>query len=271
MRTLAIVFGMTCFVSIAPAMTEEASHHFFTTSDGVRIHYMEMGAGPPVILIHGYTANAEWKWVKPGIAAALAERHRVIAMDARGHGQSDKPHDPMMYGPKMARDVIELMDELNISRAHVHGYSMGGSILTGVLARQPERVISAIYGGSGVRETDPAWQARVPTDPEPPESGAPNASRGERWSEYPGFDRTALDAVRGYPWTDEQRAIDLTGIEIPVLAIVGEFDKPHERTHRMRRELKIFRLVTLPGDTHGSAHFNPMYTEALVDFLNAQE
>lgn len=136
----------------------------------MRIHYFDIdGAGTPVVLIHGYTANAEGKWIKPGIAQALAANgHRVVAVDARGHGLSDKPHDPQRYGPRMARDVVELMDELDLERAHVHGFSMGGSLLTQILKRYPERVVTAIYGGSGVAEVDPAWVARVPPDPEAP-------------------------------------------------------------------------------------------------------
>ncbi|MEO2196993.1 MAG: alpha/beta hydrolase [bacterium] len=252
------------------AMAQEPTHAVMTASDGVQIHYAELGSGTPVILIHGYTANAEGKWFKPGIAQALAERHRVIAIDARGHGQSEKPHDSMKYGPQMADDVVELMDHLGIQRAHVHGYSMGGSILTQVLARHPERVMTAIYGGSGPREVDPAWQARVPDDAEAPDD-LPRAPRSENWSGYPGFDRAALDAVRAYPWAPDDRAIDLTAVDIPVLAIVGGYDQPNARTHRMARELADFQLVVLPGETHGSAHFNPRYTEALVEFVREHD
>ena len=247
----------------------QPTHQFITASDGVRIHYAELGAGTPVVLIHGYTANAEGKWIKPGIAAALAEHNRVIAIDVRGHGRSDKPHDPTKYGPRMAEDVVELLDALDIEKAHIHGYSMGGSILTQLLARHPHRVITAIYGGSGVAEVDPEWQARVPADPERPDDLPP--AQGERWSEYPGFDRTALDAVRAYPWTPEERAIDLTAVDVPVLAIVGSYDRPNARTHRMARELADFELVRLEGDTHGSAHFNPRYTEALIAFVRRHE
>ena len=256
-------------VGAGAASAQAPTQAYMTASDGVRIHYAELGTGTPVILIHGYTANAEGKWLKPGIAAALAETNRVVAIDARGHGLSDKPHDPMQYGPRMAADVVELMDHLEIDRAHIHGYSMGGSLLTQILKQHPERVITAIYGGSGVQEVDPAWQARMPEDPDRPDDLPP--ARGERWSEYPGYDRTALDAVRDYPWTAEERAIDLTAVDIPVLALVGSYDRPNARTHRMARELDDFELVLLEGDTHGSAHFNPRYTEALVEFVRAHD
>ncbi len=64
----------------------------------------------------------------------------------------------------MAADVIELMDQLRLQKAHIHGYSMGGSILTQILAKHQDRVITAIYGGSGPQETDPKWMAQVPKD-----------------------------------------------------------------------------------------------------------
>jgi pimeloyl-ACP methyl ester carboxylesterase len=261
-----LVLLFVAFVGVEGVRAEEPADSSFEASDGVRIHYQELGEGTPVVLIHGYTANSEWKWFKPGIAAALAgQGYRVVAIDVRGHGRSEKPHDAMKYGPSMADDVVEMMDHLGIQRAHVHGFSMGGSILTQLLKRYPERVLSAIYGGSGPREVDAAQLARVPADPDP--ASAPGDPPSEPWAEYPGFDRAALDAVREYPWTDEQRSIDLTKVTIPVLAIVGEYDRPNARIHRMKREVDDFRAVVLPGETHGSSHFNPAYTEALIGFL----
>ena len=89
---------------LAPGVNAQAPKSlFFTASDGTRIHYFDIaGNGSPVVLIHGYTANAEGKWLKSNIAQTLAKNHRVIAIDARGHGKSDKPHDPAKYGPRMA-------------------------------------------------------------------------------------------------------------------------------------------------------------------------
>jgi pimeloyl-ACP methyl ester carboxylesterase len=171
----------------------------------------------------------------------------------------------------MATDVIELMDHLEIARAHIHGYSMGGSILTQVLARAPARVITAIYGGSGPQETDPAWQAKVPKDPEPPAANDPGAPRGETWSSYPGYDRVALDAVQKYPWKPGERDLDLRQVAVPVLAIVGSLDRPNARTHRLSREARNFTLLVLPGETHGSAHLNPNYTSALVKFIDRHD
>lgn len=96
----------------------------------------------------------------PAICAlvALAADRRVIAVDARGHGKSEKPHDPARYGPRMADDVVEVMSALGIQRAHVHGFSMGGSILTQILINHPERVVSARH--TARRTTTPSTRRR---------------------------------------------------------------------------------------------------------------
>src|SRR5215831_14829305 len=85
---------------------------FFTASDGVKIHYLTAGSsGSWVVLIHGYSDSAQRMWFTTGIAPALAKSHRVIAIDNRNHGQSDKPQPG---GTGRAQDVIELMDYLKI-------------------------------------------------------------------------------------------------------------------------------------------------------------
>jgi pimeloyl-ACP methyl ester carboxylesterase len=252
----------------------EARHGFFTASDGIKLHYLEAGRGSPVVLVHGYTGTAEGNWFRNGVAEALAKNHRVVAIDCRGHGKSDKPRDPAKYGPQMARDVIELIDHLKIDKAHVHGYSMGGLIVTQLLATAPERFITASYGGSGVPEVDEKYKTEVPEDkpgPDPQESEAAAKLRA-----HPERDQAALDAVRQYPWKPGERTtIDLTQLKLPVLAINGEFDRPNAKTHRMRRELADFTAVVLPGKSHLTAimagYIPPLYIDALVRFIDEHD
>src|SRR5262245_42105710 len=118
--TLALALGLLLPVGAVVAQDKPESH-YFTTKDGVKIHYLVQGQGTPVILIHGYTGSAEGNWFRNGIAQALAVNHRVVALDCRNHGKSDKPQ-PNGFG--RAEDVIELMDHLKIQKAHLHGYSM---------------------------------------------------------------------------------------------------------------------------------------------------
>jgi len=121
----------------------------FLDSNGVRIHYVEQGSGPAVILIHELDGGIR-TWIESGIFQDLARDHRVVAIDARGHGLSDKPHEPAAYGSEMARDLSRLMDHLSIPRAHIVGYSMGAEVLTMLLVSEPARVTSAsLIAGAG--------------------------------------------------------------------------------------------------------------------------
>ena len=117
--------------------------------NGVPIQYSIEGKGEPVVLIHGLFASARINWRISGIIKALAKDYQVIAMDVRGHGGSGKPKEDEAYGVEMMEDVVRLLDHLNIQKAHVVGYSMGGMITMKLLTRHPDRVRSAILGGMG--------------------------------------------------------------------------------------------------------------------------
>lgn len=275
MRRPTILLVALCSVAFANPLSagEKPTSEFFTASDGVKIHYLTAGQGTPVILIHGYTGSAEGNWFANGIADALAPKHRVIAIDVRGHGQSDKPHDPAMYGEHLWKDVFELMDHLKIQRAHVHGYSMGGGIVAQLLAHHPDRFITASFGGSGVREEEGSAEAKKVEDKKGRDPKEDEASK--KLQAAPHRDKEALDAV-GRSFRGALRPkIDLTSITIPVLAINGEFDSPNAKTHRMQRELKDFKAVVLPGKSHLTAimagYMPPEYVTTLVEFINAHD
>jgi pimeloyl-ACP methyl ester carboxylesterase len=110
------------------------------TADGVTLRYRETGSGDAVVLIHGYSAALESML---GVARALPQTHRMVALDVRGFGRSTKFAEPARFGQLMVDDVIRLMDHLRIPRAHVVGHSMGALIAANVAARYPGRVISA--------------------------------------------------------------------------------------------------------------------------------
>lgn len=247
--------------------------HTMTVSDGLNIHYFDVneasGAGAPVVLIHGYTANAEHKWFNSGVVDALKGNHRVIAIDCRGHGRSDQPHEPEKYGPQMAEDVIELMDHLGVEKAHVHGYSMGGGIVTQLLDRHLRRFITGAWGGSGVPETDPEWIEKVPVDEEGEDPAQKDGQQALQDSPF--RDQVALDAVRAYPWKEGERTnIDLSAVNIPTLAINGGFDRPNIKTHRMARELADFTNVVIPGKSHLTVVVQE-YIDALGSFIDRND
>src|SRR5690349_10160902 len=114
--------ALICGLFLLPGVGRAEEQSF--NSNGVRIHYYVEGKGEPVLLIHGFAVNAQLQWGLPGIIKDLAKDHRVITLDLRGHGKSDKPTEVKQYGTEMVEDVVRLLDHLKIKKAHVVGYSM---------------------------------------------------------------------------------------------------------------------------------------------------
>ena len=108
-------------------------------SNGVKIRYVTEGEGEAIVLIHGWMSDSSF-WGK--LNADSMPRFMQIAVDCRGHGRSDKPHETEKYGAEMAKDIVRLLDHLKIKRAHLVGYSMGAFLAGYIAANNPDRVIS---------------------------------------------------------------------------------------------------------------------------------
>jgi pimeloyl-ACP methyl ester carboxylesterase len=141
-----------------PANSIAAAESQFFDAKGVKIHFLIEGTGEPVVLIHGLDSSARVNWQMPGTIDALAKDHQVIAIDLPGYGESDKPADPAAYGEQWVDDVILLLDHLNIRKAHIVGYSMGGMVALKLIAEHPDRVISGTLGGAGWLREDSILQ-----------------------------------------------------------------------------------------------------------------
>jgi pimeloyl-ACP methyl ester carboxylesterase len=277
---------------IAPALfaasgADQPKEDFFTTSDGIKIHYLTLGTrGSWVVLIHGYTGNAEHNWFANGIAQALAKNHRVVALDNRNHGKSDKPQ---LNGPGKASDTIELMDHLKIQKAHIGGYSMGGGITGQLLATNPERFITAHFGGSGISETDPEWIAKLPPDKQGRDPQEDAVSKGlrihhamdngmsqaeaEKVAETPPAPRPAPTAA-----TTPRPAgpkLDLATLNVPIIILNGELDRPHAKSTRAAREARDVEIVVFPGKSHLTAiaagYMPKEYITRLCGFIDAHD
>ena len=126
--------------------------------DGCSLHYEEYGQGPPLLLLHGLGSSCrDWEYQIP----VLAEQYRVIAMDMRGHGRSDKPRE--RYSIRgFAGDVEALIEHLNLGPVHVVGLSMGGMIGFQLAVDQPHLLKSLCVVNSApqvkIQSADDAWQ-----------------------------------------------------------------------------------------------------------------
>src|SRR2546422_9344246 len=122
-------------------------------SDGIRLHSEAKGPdnGTPIVAVHGFASDYRLNWVGTRWQETLTNAgFRVIGLDCRGHGHSDKPHQEAAYAVEnMAGDVVRLLDHLDISSASYLGYSMGGRIGLEVVLEFPDRIQRAVLGGIG--------------------------------------------------------------------------------------------------------------------------
>jgi pimeloyl-ACP methyl ester carboxylesterase len=247
--------------AVAPA--QRWPDGFVTVADGTQLHYVEVGSGVPVILLHGAGGSAVGNWFSNGIALKLAEANHVYALDMRGHGLSSGDRHGHMH---MAADVLAFMDEKGIKKAHFAGYSMGGGVMLQILAKAPHRFITACFQGSGVSETAD-WRNRVPPDVEgrdPDEERANalvRARRAAKGEEVGNDFRRRIAGPRdvakmkemGGRFQAQLLGVDLKALDIPVMAINGEYDRPNARTHRLAREIADFTSLVLAGKGHLTA------------------
>lgn len=125
--------------AVSTATSLAAAPDRYVTSADARLRYRDIGRGDAVVLLHGMARSLEdWR----GLADTLALDHRVIAVDVRGHGKSTRFSDPARLGIEMAHDVVRVMDQLGIRRAHIAGHSMGATIAAKVASLYPDRVSS---------------------------------------------------------------------------------------------------------------------------------
>ncbi len=249
----------------------------FIAADGVEIAYETWGTAgalPPVLLHHGFISNARNNWVQPGIVAALTNAGRqVVALDARGHGTSGKPHDASFYGEeKMARDLRQLFDNVGARQVDLVGYSMG-AVVSLLTASQDERIRRLVVGGVGAGVAEPgegnarAAAGRTIAAALQAQDTAtitePIAKRFRAFADLLGGDREALAAQAAARHT---RPIALNQITAPTLLIVGDADPIAARPEVLASAIPNARLLLLPGD-HLSVVITPAFASAIVEFL----
>ncbi len=132
----------------------------FVVAGDLTLHYVQWGEqGPPIICVHGTTANA---FCFQALADNLAADHRVFAYDQRGRGDSDKPERGYSV-PLYAADLAELIDELKLDRPVVVGHSLGGTVALYFAAHYPEKLSKLVLIDAGASppwktiEETPAW------------------------------------------------------------------------------------------------------------------
>jgi pimeloyl-ACP methyl ester carboxylesterase len=273
------------------ATTVRAADETFD-SNGVKIRYVMEGKGEAVVLIHGWMGDSSM-WGKDKFGETklkAAEGFHCIAIDCRGHGKSDKPHDADKYGPEMAEDIVRLLDHLKIDKAHLVGYSSGAFLAAKVAATHPRRVRSIIYAGQAPIISD----GKKPTDAAQVEAFASAAEAGkdlgsyilamtpkgkEKPTEkqasslayflYQGKDVKAFAAAgRGFKHLGV-KLDDLKKCEAPILFLHGseESDDVKVPVKEVQKMLGRGEIKLIEGGDHITTLSKPEFGAAVVEFL----
>ncbi len=255
-------------VALSAAASSADAQDRFVDANGVKIHYIDRGKGEAIVLLHGGTSNLD-SWVSRGVVANLEQDFRVIAFDARGHGKSDKPREAKAYGRQQALDVVRLLDALGIARAHIVGFSLGGSTTAQLLTLHPERLLTATLVAAAGRSPEAANDPRIETEAAEIEKECVSRSRiyrqappGAKPTEEdfqkraaacradPNFDQYSTAAsLRGYR-DQAVTAEQMKAVKVPTLGVVGTLDHTLKEMQALKKLRPDMRLVLLDGVSH---------------------
>lgn len=236
----------------------------YATNQDVGIHYEVEGHGPPLVLQQGLAGILDW-WYVTGYVDALQDDYQLILIDTRGHGASGKPHDPNAYRfVHHAADVVAVLDDLGLDRAHYLGYSLGGAIGWALAQYYPERLRSLMIGGFSPGGHYPedeelaavfthgmdgflSWLKSLVGDAYTPEMEA-----AYRDSD---LEALACAARLGSLWEEIDFQALLPEITQPCLVYGGEMDRALSGAETCCREIPDATFVSFPGMGHMDALF----------------
>ncbi|CAN5641109.1 alpha/beta fold hydrolase [soil metagenome] len=230
----------------------------YANNDGVRIHYEVVGDGPPLVLQHGYSLRPS-QWQHMGFVEPLIAGYRVILIAARGHGKSDKLHDPDAYTDAlMASDVVAVLDDLGIDKSHFCGFSMGGRIGLGVAGHYPNRLLSLVAGGSNPSFVpDPADLAEEVALLSHGTDALLRSMEAGGWKLPDWFresvlsnDPEALIAYRKSRYVESWEPGLLANMTMPCLVFAGELDETHDGAKAAAEKMPNATFLTIPEQGH---------------------
>lgn len=252
-------------------------------SDGVRIAYLDFpplgedrrdDRRQPILLIHGFASNHGVNWLFPQWVKTLTGAgRRTIVFDNRGHGRSEKPHDPHAYTPQaMAGDAARLLDHLGVARADVMGYSMGARIAAHLALSQPEKVRGLILAGLGVHLVDdeglPSGIADAMEAPSLEALTDPKQRMFRAFADSTRSDLRALAAcIRG-----SRRAMtaqEIGRVTTPTLICVGSQDDVAGDPFALASLMPNARALVIPGRDHNRAVGDAVFKEGVLAFLES--
>lgn len=222
----------------------------------ISLNYLEKGQGKPLILLHGNGEDSSYFVYQ---VAYFSRFYRVLAIDTRGHGQSPRGTAPFSIG-QFAEDLRDFLDQHEIPKAHILGFSDGGNIALTFALRYPERVDRLILNGANLFPAGVKAAVQLPIV-----LGYRAASLSVKRSLKAKHKAELLGLMVKEPNIQPE---ELYGLTVPTLVIAGTRDMIKEaHTRLIARSLPNARLVLLPGD-HFIANKEPAaFNQAVKNFL----
>jgi pimeloyl-ACP methyl ester carboxylesterase len=241
----------------------------FTSFDGTHIAYTVIGEGPSVLLLHGLFSSAQINWLRYGTAAEIAAAgFQLILPDLRGHGQSDKPHDPAQWPDDvLARDIEALIAHLTLKDFDLGGYSLGARTVVRLLARglKPKRAVLAGMGLEGIIGAE-ARQNFFLNVIEHSGSFAPGSAEyaADMFLRSTKADGTAIaHLLRTQAWTSLET---IRTLDTRTLVLAGADDHDNGSAQELALALPHAAHVSIPGN-HMSAVTKPEFGSAIAAWL----
>lgn len=243
----------------------------FAGFGGADLALHQLGAGRPVVLLHGLFSSAEMNWIKFGHAAQLAEAgFEVLMPDLRAHGESAKPHDPAAYPPDvLVRDAEALIAHLGLIDYDLVGFSLGArtSVRAVLAGMRPRRLVLGGMGLAGLA----GWGSRAdffldviarygtirPGDP---------AYMAQQFMKSMNVDREAARLLLGTMEDTPPEA--LAAVTMPTLVVCGAEDDDNGDPDALAATLPDAVRATVPGTHMGSVTHAALGRE-IVSFLTA--
>ena len=251
----------------------------FVERNGIKTHYQVEGKGPAIVMLYGFTGAID-TWYKYSYVDALKQDYQLVLIDLRGHGKSDKPHDPDLYLMKeFTADIIAIMDKIEIEKAHFWGYSFGGYLGLCLSNHYPNRFLSFLLGGISPQEaTEEAWDAIRKWHDSLKAGKEAYISRlvkggleitPERRSELESFDYEALAACLRSKDIFLPMNEHLPELEIPVLFYAGEDDEWGHvpRLLEYSSKMKNVKVVGIPNHNHAVQEQKDLVLPHILEFL----
>jgi len=238
---------------------------YFISFDSTKIYYEVKGNGDAVVLVHGFIVNGQ-SWKRTELYKNLLEEgYKVIILDQRGNGFSDKPHTPEAYeNDAEAKDIMGLIKKLKIKKYSAIGYSRGAIIVSRLLVLD-NRIKKGVMGGMGAEFTNPEWPRRIMFYKALNGENVPELAAMVENVKKQGLDQQALAYLqKAQPSTSKEA---LGKIKKPVLIICGDKDSDNGSAKELADLFKHSVYRVTPGD-HGGASRTKEFSKEVVSFLH---